>query len=329
MSLTRDREEADAGKTQRMSVPEQIRQGRLVCPTTHGRLRIQSQQLVCDTGMAYNLHGKVPILLQDVEWANAYIESAPGMLGEYQAAGAVESPRTMAERLKERLRRLAYGVAGGLRHGHRDYRTERSQTAFISLFDNVAQDSLCLSIGGGPGRPHPSLVNLNIGPFPNVEVVGDAHSLPYADGSVDAIYCEAVLEHLTDPDRAVAEMFRVCRPGGQVYANSPFIAAYHGYPNHFQNFTLTGHVHLFASAGFQIRESGPAVGPVFTMLDLFGKFLWEYSPRPLRWPTKAAWLIVWYLVLPLDRFVNIRDNAYVLASTTYLVAEKPVTNPAL
>ena len=58
-------------------------------------------------------------------------------------------------------------------------------------------------------REHPSLVNVNIGPFPNVDVVADAHHLPYADASVDAIFCEAVLEHLAQPHEAVKEMFRV------------------------------------------------------------------------------------------------------------------------
>jgi predicted SAM-dependent methyltransferase len=34
------------------------------------------------------------------------------------------------------------------------------------------------------------------GPFANVDVVADAYALPYATGSVDAVHCEAVLEHL-------------------------------------------------------------------------------------------------------------------------------------
>ena len=131
-------------------------------------------------------------------------------------------------------------------------------------------------------REHPSLVNVNIGPFPNVDVVADAHHLPYADASVDAIFCEAVLEHLAQPHEAVKEMFRVCRSGASVYANTPFMQAYHGYPNHFQNFTLSGHEQLFANAGFHVRESGTAVGPVFTLFDLGARFISEYSPRPFR-----------------------------------------------
>ncbi|MFF4899582.1 methyltransferase domain-containing protein [Streptomyces sp. NPDC001068] len=45
---------------------------------------------------------------------------------------------------------------------------------------------------------------------------GEAAALPVPDGSMDLVWCERVLQHLTDPDRAVAEMARVLRPGGRV-----------------------------------------------------------------------------------------------------------------
>ena len=172
-------------------------------------------------------------------------------------------------------------------------------------------------------REHPSLVNVNIGPFPNVDIVADAHHLPYADASVDAIFCEAVLEHLAQPHEAVKEMLRVCRSGASVYANTPFMQAYHGYPNHFQNFTLSGHEQLFANGGFTVRESGTAVGPLFTLFDLGARFISEYSPRPLRPILLAALLALRYLLLPLSPRLTNRPNAYVLASTTYVVAQKP------
>jgi SAM-dependent methyltransferase len=46
--------------------------------------------------------------------------------------------------------------------------------------------------------------------------VGDAHSLPYSDGAFDAAVSGLVLNFLTAPDRVVAEMARVVRPGGVV-----------------------------------------------------------------------------------------------------------------
>ncbi|MEU7059479.1 methyltransferase domain-containing protein [Streptomyces sp. NPDC046197] len=45
---------------------------------------------------------------------------------------------------------------------------------------------------------------------------GDALALALPDASVDVVWCERVLQHLTEPDRAVAEMARVLRPGGRI-----------------------------------------------------------------------------------------------------------------
>jgi hypothetical protein len=118
-------------------------------------------------------------------------------------------------------------------------------------------------------------------------------------------------------------MFRVLRSGASVYANTPFMQAYHGYPNHFQNFTLSGHEQLFANGGFNVRESGTAVGPLFTLFDLGARFISEYSPRPIRPILLAALLALRYLLLPLSPRLSNRPNAYVLASTTYIVAQKP------
>jgi SAM-dependent methyltransferase len=47
-------------------------------------------------------------------------------------------------------------------------------------------------------------------------VAGDAYALPFPDGSLDAVTCERVYQHLTEPDRATAEIARVLRPGGRV-----------------------------------------------------------------------------------------------------------------
>ncbi|WP_432176447.1 methyltransferase domain-containing protein [Streptomyces sp. Tue6028] len=45
---------------------------------------------------------------------------------------------------------------------------------------------------------------------------GDALSLPVPDGSIDVVWCERVLQHLLEPEKAVVEIARVLRPGGRV-----------------------------------------------------------------------------------------------------------------
>ena len=45
---------------------------------------------------------------------------------------------------------------------------------------------------------------------------GNAAELPFLDGSFDLVFCRSALHHFASPRPAVAEMARVCRPGGRV-----------------------------------------------------------------------------------------------------------------
>lgn len=58
-------------------------------------------------------------------------------------------------------------------------------------------------------------------------VQGDARSLPFADASFDLVASTALLEHVDRVEDAAAEMARVTRPGGLVFAN--FGPLYHTY----------------------------------------------------------------------------------------------------
>jgi SAM-dependent methyltransferase len=44
----------------------------------------------------------------------------------------------------------------------------------------------------------------------------DVTALRFADGYFDAVRCERVLQHLSEPDAGVAELVRVTRPGGRL-----------------------------------------------------------------------------------------------------------------
>jgi ubiquinone/menaquinone biosynthesis C-methylase UbiE len=45
---------------------------------------------------------------------------------------------------------------------------------------------------------------------------GDAYALPFADGAFDVVSCRYAFHHMQEPARALAEMIRVCRPGGRI-----------------------------------------------------------------------------------------------------------------
>ena len=53
----------------------------------------------------------------------------------------------------------------------------------------------------------------------------DVTALPFADASFDWVICNHVLEHVPDDVRALAEIWRVLRPGGGAILQTPYAAA--------------------------------------------------------------------------------------------------------
>ncbi len=52
-------------------------------------------------------------------------------------------------------------------------------------------------------------------------VRGDAYDLPFPDASFDKVIAAEVLEHLPDDERAMAELVRVLKPGGEIAVTVP------------------------------------------------------------------------------------------------------------
>ncbi len=72
------------------------------------------------------------------------------------------------------------------------------------------------------------------------DIIGDIHALPFEDNSQDAIVCVSVLEHVENPIKACAELYRVLRPGGYLLVYVPFLYYYHaerGYYKDYWRFT--------------------------------------------------------------------------------------------
>ena len=56
---------------------------------------------------------------------------------------------------------------------------------------------------------------------PGTFLRGDALNLPFVDDGFDTVVCSEVLEHLPDHEAAIAELRRVCRPGGALAVSVP------------------------------------------------------------------------------------------------------------
>lgn len=58
--------------------------------------------------------------------------------------------------------------------------------------------------------------------------LADAADLPFTDRAFDCVVCSNVVEHLEDPERALAEIHRVLAPGGLAFVDFPLFRSPYG-----------------------------------------------------------------------------------------------------
>ena len=86
------------------------------------------------------------------------------------------------------------------------------------------------------------------------DLFADAAQLPLLTASVDAAVCLEVLEHVRQPQAAVAEFSRVLKSGGTMLFSMPFMYPIHDAPHDFQRMTEYGLRRDFDAAGFDIVQ---------------------------------------------------------------------------
>jgi SAM-dependent methyltransferase/uncharacterized protein YbaR (Trm112 family) len=190
---------------------------------------------------------------------------------------------------------------------------------------------LVLIVGGGilgfglealTEAPWIELVESDVYIGPRTRVVCDGHDLPFADGTFDAVVCQAVLEHVADPVRVVGELHRVLVPKGLAYSEVPFMQQVHEGAYDFTRWTLTGHRRLLR--GFDEIDCGAVGGPGEALTWSLRAFALSVAPNSalLRRVIATSALCLGVVLRGLDRFVGSRPAAVDGASGTYLLARR-------
>lgn len=277
------------------------------CPACLGELDLAGAVRCRACGAAYRSENGTPILLADEE---------PPALGEWYPG--------LLHALPQSLRPFAARLAPMLRPPL-THKTRAAREEVIRFARSLPPGGTILNIGSGETSYGPNVVNMDIGPFPNVDLVGVAERLPVADGSCDGAILIAVLEHVRDADRTLTEARRVLRPGGELFVDVPFIQGFHASPHDYRRYTQPGLIEAVERLGFEVQASGVSVGPAsgatwvaseFLALLLSGRSGRAYRLlRPI-----AGWLVS--PVRFADAWLDQHPMAYTIASAVWVRARR-------
>lgn len=169
---------------------------------------------------------------------------------------------------------------------HIDYLHMRDLVRDIAGSSSYAQGRL-LDVGCG-NRPYESAlreVTTYIGIDVNHQtglptVSGLAYALPFANDSFDTVFSTQTLEHVEEPQRAVAEMARVLRPGGYLILTAPQTWRLHEQPYDFFRYTRFGLQYLVEQPGLrlvQLHAQGGVWATVGQIINnaIHKRFAWQ------------------------------------------------------
>jgi uncharacterized protein YbaR (Trm112 family) len=280
------------------------------CPACRSKLAFGDQEARCAAcGSVYPIEAGIPILLDT----------------------SVAAPR-----LEERWYAGARGaVPEGLRRAFEPYRhhlrpsltyKSRHAAGVVARFAaSFGPDQLVANIGAGETDYGPHVLNVEIAPGPGVDVVGVAERLPLRDGSCRGVILMAVLEHVQDAERTLTEARRVMAPSGRLLIDVPFIQGYHPSPSDYRRFTEQGLRAEVARHGFEVTDSGIAIGPSSAMAWVASEFLaMLVSGRSAR-AYRLAKLVTTWIALPIkfaDVWLERHPMAYTIPSAVWLMARR-------
>lgn len=138
------------------------------------------------------------------------------------------------------------------------------------------------------------------------DVWGDALALPFADGSVDAILCFSVIEHVPDPAALARECARVLRPGGALLLQGPGdLQMTHGEPRHFFNMTRYAYRYLFSTLGLRVEEEEIPLGTFASLWEIAYDKITRHALFNAGAAAKLLQIALVAATAPLVPFVNV------------------------
>lgn len=120
----------------------------------------------------------------------------------------------------------------------------------------------------------------------------DLTSIPKADYSYDSILCNAVLEHVPDPEKVMREFHRLLADDGYLVISVPFLQPFHPTPFDFRRYTRSGLEQLGERTGFRLV----IMRSVHSLAQTIGWLLWAHlDERRSRVGKLLCWLPIYLM----------------------------------
>jgi len=230
-----------------------------------------------------------------------------------------EKSRLVTDKFIQKMRRWLSPI-------HPTWQSKQSRNRvfnFLSEEQKRSPDGFRLNVGSGNRRFDLKVFNLDIFFGEEIDVQGDLLNLPIKEDAIDTIVCTGVLEHVSDPSKAIEEIYTALKIGGRVFIETPFMQTIHASPKDYSRWTPEGLKKLVGIFDVKRIEvvAGPASGLAWQFQETMA-MLFSFNNEILH---KIGLRIFGWLAIPiswLDILIEKNPMAWRAASGYALIAVK-------
>ncbi len=193
------------------------------------------------------------------------------------------------------------------------------------IISTHAKEKIVVEIGSGPRYflQNRDIINVDIFPFSEVDILADATSLPFQSNSIDTIINIALLEHVNNTAACMKEMYRVLKPEGTAVCFVPFIQPYHAAPHDYFRWTHSGVQKLFSD--FRKIDIITSQGPTSGMLWVFQEWiaiLLSFGNKSIHDIVFLTIMVISFPLKFIDLLISEFPHSEKIASGFHIIAEK-------
>jgi SAM-dependent methyltransferase len=186
------------------------------------------------------------------------------------------------------------------------------------------RENCVVDLGAGVERIHPNVLTVDLFDYPEVDIICDLRTLPFADENVDAFLTSSVLEHIENGSALVDDMYRCTRAGGVGIHSVPFLFPFHEAPYDFVRYTHVGLRSLFGN--WQVLRLYNAAGPITLANTVAVEFFSTLLSFRINRLKEFLYLFLGFIASPLKLldiiFIN-RDSFLSVSAILCIVVKKP------
>jgi SAM-dependent methyltransferase len=192
----------------------------------------------------------------------------------------------------------------GVGHGTKVLDVGAGEAPYRDIFNNCEYHTLDLGVGESEWD------------YSELTYKASVYDMPIENNTYDYVLASQLFEHLAEPKEAMKEVYRILKPGGELFITVPFHQNEHQTPHDYYRYTSFGLKYILKESGFEnmeIKPMGgrytrwaietPNIGSFLPRLRRNGKFYWlGVALIPVKIIMKAFVLLTQVFFLTIDKF---------------------------